>query len=222
MKANSRAVTSNQSGLHENLDELVEKHLKATFLKPFQQHTIDAFEQACQQIATVDRPIWLDSCCGTGDSARALAAQHSDHWIVGVDKSEHRLTKQRDVEQFDNLILIRADLNDFFRLAVQANWQLAHHTILYPNPWPKSSHVKRRWHGSAVFSDIIKLGGQIELRSNWPIYLQEFKRALAIAGFAQASVNEYHAEQPITAFEAKYKESGQTLWQLKANLNQNR
>ena len=82
-----------------------------------------------------------------------------------------------------NLILMRADLNDFYRLAADAGWRLARHFILYPNPWPKSVHLKRRWHGAPVFPYMLRLGGVMELRSNWKLYLGGVcRRACDIAG----------------------------------------
>lgn len=139
----SRVIQTNQTGIHDKLSEIVNKHLQSAFQKPYQQHTLNAFAEVSEQLSKVNRPIILDSCCGIGDSSRALAELHSDHWVIGIDKSAERLNRERPEFPSDNLILIRADLNDFYRLAVDANWQLAKHCIFYPNPWPKSSHVKR-------------------------------------------------------------------------------
>ena len=137
--------------------------------------------------------------------------------VLGVDKSESRLTRERAEAEPENMRLLRADLNDFYRLAAEAGWQPVRHYILYPNPWPKAGHLKRRWHGAPVFRDIVALGGRLELRSNWKLYLEEFAAALALTG-NRADVEPFEAADPITPFEAKYKSSGQPLWQLVAEL----
>ncbi len=214
----SRVIKSNQAGIHESLEKIVKKHLSSTFKKPFQQHTVEAFRLVEEQISQRPMPLILDSCCGVGDSSRYLAEQNPDHWVIGIDKSEARLSKERPEHELDNLILLRADLNDFYRLAAQAGWTLAKHCIFYPNPWPKSSRVQKRWHGSAVFPDMLKLSGEVELRSNWRLYLEEFQFALKLAGF-DSQLSRLEVELPITAFERKYGQSGQLLWQLQCDLS---
>jgi len=92
------------------------------------------------------------------------------------------------------------------------------HYILYPNPWPKSKHVQRRWHGAAVFPSIIALGGELEMRSNWRLYLDEFKLALQVAG-RQGEVAQFDPVATITPFERKYQASGQALFKLTASLS---
>ena len=210
----SKAIVSNQPGVHEKLDEIVKKHLAHRSKKPYQAHTEQAFEQINAIVQAFDGDIILDSCCGVGQSTRILAQQNPEALVIGVDKSANRIERNiEDVWQVDNYHLIRADLNDFYRLVEKANWPIHKHYILYPNPWPKAKHIQRRWHGSAVFPEIIGLGKHIILRSNWPIYLQEFQQAAAIAG-RNGEMSEVTDKQPLTPFEAKYQASGQTCWQL--------
>ena len=162
----------------------------------------------------------MDSCCGVGQSTRLLAKNNPKALVIGVDKSAHRINRNVEEVSLDNgegivenYHLVRADLNDFYRLVVAANWPITKHYILYPNPWPKAKHVQRRWHGSAVFPQIIAVGDEIILRSNWQLYLQEFQVAAGIAGFL-GSISQVNDKQPLTPFEAKYQASGQICWQL--------
>jgi len=217
VKQTSKPVDSNQAANHARLEQIVRKHLEHPFRRPIASHTEAAFAEVQAKLACIERPIILDACCGTGDSSRKLAQRYPDHWVVGVDKSAHRLEKERDTDTPENLIVVRADLNDFYRLAVKANWRPEHHYILYPNPWPKAEHLGRRWHGAPVFPDIIALGGRLELRSNWKIYLEEFAAALKVAGH-QSRLEPYEPEQYLTLFEKKYHESGQQIWRLVATL----
>ncbi|WP_417451793.1 tRNA (guanine(46)-N(7))-methyltransferase TrmB [Kordiimonas sp.] len=218
MDANSKQILSNQDGVHPNLEKTALRHLNSVFRKPVSKHTQAAFDVVSEAMTSSARPLILDSCCGVGDSSRVLARAYPSHWIVGVDKSGARLGREREEANPENLRLVRADLNDFFRLAANAGWRPERHYILYPNPWPKAEHLKRRWHGAPVFPDIIWLGGRLELRSNWRLYLEEFALALKLAGHT-ARVQAFDAKEPITPFEAKYKKSGQPLWQLTAVLS---
>ena len=213
---NSRAIESNQAGLNDQLDEVVLKHLKHPFQKPYQAHTLAAFKKCEKWVEQQGKPIIFDSCCGVGESTYHLAKRHPEAIVLGMDKSEDRLSRHPQ-EVADNYQLLQVNLNDFWRLAVEAEWTLSHHYLLYPNPWPKSKHLQRRWHGSAVFPAILQLGGELELRSNWFTYIQEFARALELAG-QESSVQTYSSEIAITPFERKYWASGQESLQLLAML----
>lgn len=219
---NSREITTNQTGLNEHLDEVVLKHLAHKFRKPYRQHTVEAFEQMQAIVAADPRPIIFDSCCGVGESTAKIAQLHPDCLVFGMDKSADRLDRNeqhRHAHKVDGQVyhLFQVDLNDLWRLAVDAGWQLHKHYILYPNPWPKAKHLQRRWHGAAVFPSIIALAGELELRSNWPLYLQEFQRALELAK-VESNLQTYTAAEATTPFERKYWASGQTSWQLLAKL----
>ena len=216
---NSKAIVSNQTGIHEKLEEIVMKHIKHPSQKPYQAHTKEAFDAINIIVQSFDGEVILDSCCGVGQSTRILAKRNSNALVIGVDKSAHRINRNVEEltnttkEEVSNFHLIRADLNDFYRLVVAAKWPVTKHYVLYPNPWPKSKHIQRRWHGSAVFPDMIKIGEQMILRSNWPLYLEEFNAAINIVDL-QGMLSTVDDEEPLTPFEAKYKASGQECFQL--------
>jgi tRNA G46 methylase TrmB len=216
----SKAIVTNQPGVHEKLADIVNKHLTHLSKKPIQAHTQQAFDEINEIVKSFTGAVILDSCCGVGQSTRLLAQRNPNALVIGVDKSAHRINRNvddlnRDDEQgvVDNFYLVRADLNDFYRLVVAAQWQVSKHYILYPNPWPKAKHIQRRWHGSAVFPQIIAIGDEIILRSNWRLYLEEFQLAAKIAQF-DGEIGQVSDERPLTPFEAKYQASGQVCWQL--------
>jgi tRNA G46 methylase TrmB len=224
----SKVIISNQDGIHEKLDEVVKKHLAHDFKKPYQAHTQQAFEEIDGVVqsflnANPEGEVILDACCGVGQSTRLLAQQNPRAIVIGVDKSDHRIN--RNVEGFDvnngfnadNFYLVRADLNDFYRLVKAAKWPVSKHFILYPNPWPKSKHLQRRWHGSAVFPQMTSLGNELILRSNWRIYLDEFQQAASHVDLTGdiSEVAIVDASLALTPFEAKFQASGQVCWQLK-------
>ena len=226
----SKAIITNQKGIHEKLDEVVQKHLSHPFQKPYQAHTEQAFAEMNLRVnefleANPQGEVILDACCGVGQSTRLLAEQNPQALVIGVDKSAHRLSRrvagqsnadspEEDICSRKNYHLVRADLNDFYRLVKAANWPVSKHYILYPNPWPKSKHLQRRWHGSAVFPAMTSIGKMLILRSNWPLYLQEFQQAAQQVNLF-GDITELAIEaQPLTPFEAKYQASAQVCWQL--------
>jgi len=217
---NSRVVISSQTGVHERLLEVVQRNLDNPFRRPFAEHTVQAFERASEWLQGQGKPLIFDSCCGVGESSRIIAQRCPGHAVIALDRSEARLDKHQRCfdESLENLLFVRADLVDFWRLAQQAGWQADYHFLLYPNPYPKPSQLQRRWHASPVFSSLLALGGQLTVRSNWKTYIDEFVLALDLAGIKTAAT-EYRAEQPMSAFERKYWASGQQSWQCQAQLS---
>lgn len=214
MQHTSRPVTSNQPGPHHDVARRVTRALAHPLRKPVADHTRRAFERANAWRQQRGAPLILDAGCGVGLSTRRLALRFPEFSVIGVDRSEDRLGREHG-ELPDNALLVRADLVDFWRLALEAGWAPERHYLLYPNPYPKSAHLKMRWHGHPVFPTLLALGGRLELRSNWQLYLEEFAQAVNIVTGQAASVT---ALQPngdyLTPFEAKYDQSGQTLWRL--------
>lgn len=205
---------SNQPGPHPRLAERVGRHLDTLFRRPVAEHTRQAFERLQARIEP-GRPLILDAGCGVGESTGRLAECFPDALIIGVDKSARRLSRQPALP--GNALLLRAELADFWRLALDADWRLQRHYVLYPNPWPKATHFSRRWHGSPLWPVILALGGRLELRSNWRLYVEEWRQALALAGIA-ATVEPLRIESPLTPFERKYHVAGQVLWRCTACL----
>jgi len=114
---------------------------------------------------------------------------------------------------------VRADLVDYWRLMADAGIKLARHYILYPNPWPKVGHLARRWHAHPVFPFVPRLGGRLECRSNWNIYVEEFAVALGLLIGREVKWESFEAPSPLTPFERKYRDSGQTLYRCVVELD---
>ena len=213
----ARTVSSNQTTVHHKLEQRIRRHLSNPFAKPIAAHTQIAFDNIAPLLAQHKQHLLLDSGCGIGESTVWLANRFPDKFVIGVDKSSYRLHKAQQ-HHLANCVLVQADLTDFWRLCAAAGWCLQKHYILYPNPWPKAQHLQRRWHGSALFPTILQLGGYLEVRSNWAIYIEEFVLALQFAGY-QSQLEPYLATPPITPFERKYQNSGQHLWRCRIQLN---
>lgn len=155
-------------------------------------HSVEAFVTAKTFVdnfyADSNSPkyVILDSGCGLGKSSVILAKENPDIAVIAIDKSIHRLSKNklfdgrieepiqskrkvlRQLLEGDdksemvaptqrkrilppkptNLLLLRAELEDFWVLAHRdSDWIVHSHYLLYPNPYPKTKHLFRRWHG---------------------------------------------------------------------------
>ena len=183
---------------------------------------LDASRAAYRSFLAVwhgDCPLVLDSGCGTGDSTAFLAGRFPESLVVGIDQSQARL-KRFGKPVPSNMLLLRARAQDFWRLLRADNIRPAHHFLLYPNPWPKVVHLKRRWHGHPVFPELLALGGRLELRTNWHIYAEEFRLAVGICGSEAPPVVSFSVLLPLSPFERKYAESGHRLYRLGINLEE--
>ncbi len=221
MYANSSPITSAQADIHEHLAGLVAKHAQSEFKKPVMPYNREAFEAsmaAWRQAGSL--PLILDAGCGVGLSTRHLAKRFPGHFVIGVDQSADRLSRNTawSAPIPANFVCVRADLVDYWRLMLAAHVHPQKHFLLYPNPWPKIGHLARRWHGHPVFPTIITLGGELECRSNWQIYVEEFAAALAQLTGVNARAEQFVAGHPITPFEKKYADSGHQLWRCRADL----
>jgi tRNA (guanine-N7-)-methyltransferase len=221
MRANSRSITSSQTGVHERLATVVARHAAMPFRKPIAGYSRRAFDLAL--VAWRDAgepPLILDGGCGVGLSTRHMAIEFPDHFVIGVDQSADRLAREvRWQEDLPcNFLLLRADLADVWRLLDDAGIRLARHYLLYPNPWPKPGQLQRRWHGHPVFPTAVALGGAFECRSNWRIYVEECAAALTQLTGILATCEPYSPARILTPFEAKYLDSGHALWRCTASL----
>ncbi len=210
----SRSICSNQTGPHERLIEIVSKHISSPYKKPYRQHNLDAFKQLQARVAAHhNNKLILDSCCGTGMSTRVLANRNPEHLVIGVDQSAHRLNKQ-GAPTPENCIFLQANCEDLWRLCVSENMHFEEHYILYPNPYPKAVHFKRRWHGHPVFPSLKTLSEKLVVRSNWDLYVKEFSLAWKHLTGTQADIAPFVTHKPMTLFEKKYGLSGQALYEL--------
>lgn len=214
MQTDSSPVRSNQAWLHPRLGQVVQRHLATPWRKPVAPHNREAFAALAARQAADPRPLVLDSFCGTGRSTALLAARHPQHRVVGIDQSAHRLQRHVPGEPGDYLLL-RGQCEDIWLLIAESTWRVDFHYLLYPNPWPKSAHLKRRIHGHPAFPLLAPLGGHIELRSNWDVYVEEFGMAMHMAG-RRGAVQRIHVPEGLTLFEQKYQRSGHPLWRYRS------
>ncbi|MBQ9224755.1 MAG: methyltransferase domain-containing protein [Fibrobacter sp.] len=238
----ARAVTTNQTDIYDKLEEVVRKYASTEYLRPVADHTRTAFAEAEKFVLNFYESagneggavrgtykVILDSGCGTGESTLNIALANPGIPVIGIDKSAARLTKAGAAPR--NAFLVRAELLDFWRLALgkvkAGHWHIPYHALYYPNPWPKQSEATRRFHLHPIFPTLLQLGDAIELRTNWELYAREFAEAARVLREIPGQAGDdntdtiarepFEPERPITAFERKYKEARQQLWRVTIN-----
>ena len=227
MHANSSQVESAQTTVHPNLQAIVRRHLTARYQRPLSDRGMATFVTMLPWLEAQDgRPLILDSGCGTGMSTRLLAQANPGASVIGADRSFERLQRsgldQGQALLIDgSLCLARINLEDLWPLLHVSGIRLHRHLLWYPNPSPKPEHLKRRWHAHPLFPTLLALRGEIELRSNWRVYVDEFAKALAVAGHAGYVARIEPTAPAVSPFERKYLESGHPAWRVTATLAAN-
>lgn len=215
----SRQVSTSQNGVHPRLAEVVARHQRSLWKKPEQAADRPALAQLDAALDQHNGPLLLDSFCGTGLSTRLLADANTDALVIGVDQSAQRLGKGG--QKPANCLLLQAHCEAVWRHLVHRQQELSGHYLLYPNPWPKPAHLGRRVHGHPAFSLLPRLGGIMELRSNWQVYVEECGIALNLLGLTPRIRLVPENDMPTTLFERKYRASGHVLWQLTTRITIN-
>jgi len=208
------------------VQQLVERHVAqhATYLerRPIAKHTAAAFQTASEFARSRAAPLIIDAGCGTGRSTLKLAERHPDHTIIGVDRSEVRLSRSNEVPA--NALLLRAELGDFWRLLNDSNDLSVEETyLLYPNPYPKTKMLKQRFQGHASLPSLLHAcGRRLTIRASWRTYLEEFRLAASRAGELGIRPDLIPGEpyelsdlrDPLTLFERKYAAAGVPVYEL--------
>ena len=208
------------------VQQLVERHVAqhGTYLnkRPIAKHTAAAFQTASEFARSRNAPLIIDAGCGTGRSTLKLAARYPDRSVIGVDRSEARLSKSHNVPA--NALLLRAELGDFWRLLNDTPDLTVEETfLLYPNPYPKTKMLKQRFQGHASLPSLLHAcGRRLTIRASWRTYLEEFRLAASRAGELGirpdlASKGPYELssiQDPLTLFERKYAAAGVPVYEL--------
>ena len=206
--------------------QLVERHVAqhATYLakRPIAKHTAAAFQTASDFARSRNSPLIIDAGCGTGRSTLKLAERFPDSTVIGVDRSEARLSRSHEVP--DNALLLRAELGDFWRLLNDANDLRVEETyLLYPNPYPKTKMLRQRFQGHASLPSLLHAcGRRLTIRASWRTYLEEFRLAASRAGelgirpdlVSKGPYELSDLHDPLTLFERKYATAGVPVYEL--------
>jgi tRNA (guanine-N7-)-methyltransferase len=169
----------------------------------------------------------LELGCGTGMFALDYAKQHPERHLLAIEQTVNKFsTFSRAFEQqpLPNLLPIHADGALWVdRYLPEASIEQLF--ILYPNPYPKKKQRNLRWHYMPAMHSILralKPASQVLFCTNLKWLVDE-----ATAQFSEGwkleleSVEEVQlgARSPLTLFEKKYLERGETCFDLRLRVS---
>lgn len=131
-------------------------------------------------------PLLLDVGVGNGDATRAWAAANPGRDVVAVEL--HRpgivnLLRCLDAEGPANVRILEADVTLVVPALPAGAFEAVR--VLFPDPWPKRRHHKRRLVDPAFVAaatDLLVVGGVLHLATDWLDYADAMRVALAAEG----------------------------------------
>ena len=162
-------------------------------------------------------PVDVEIGAGKGKFLNEMAALNADRDFLAVERSPkyQRLCCDRAARRgLMNVRLIRTTGEDLlFRLLGDSS--VSTFFVLFPDPWPKKRHHKRRFirpESVAAIGRALVPGGRLLVKSDHEDYSQVIAEVLESAsGFEHLDPAEAFAGLPVTGFEQKYLVQGRTI-----------
>jgi len=126
-------------------------------------------------LADIETPLWLEIGFGGAEHLLWQAEQNPDVTLLGVEPFLNGVAKAvKGVHDKDltNIYLHRGDARDVLELLPDASLECVF--VLFPDPWPKARHHKRRIINMTFLNDlhrVIKPGGRFRFGSDIPHYV---------------------------------------------------
>jgi tRNA (guanine-N7-)-methyltransferase len=151
--------------------------IKSRTLKPRQANLFDTLLPrigVTDDLIASDAELWLEIGFGGGEHMAAQAARNPDVTIIGCEPFLNGVgSALRHVEdgQLTNVRIVSGDARPL--LEGLPDRRLSRIFILFPDPWPKARHNKRRFiqpETVAEFARVLKDGGRVRFATDWADY----------------------------------------------------
>lgn len=165
------------------------------------------------------RPVWLEVGFGSGEHLVHQAARHPDVGFIGAEPFINGVAtcigKIRDLG-LENIRLHPGDARDLFDVLPAGNLSKAF--LLYPDPWPKARHHRRRFVTDEHLLPLhraLKPGATFRVATDIPDYVRQTMEEVPRAGFRWTGERASDWREPWddwlrTRYEAKAVREGRT------------
>ena len=129
-----------------------------------------------------DTKVVLEIGFGNGEVLEAMAENNPETGFLGVEvwrPGIGSLLRKAAEKNLSNVRVIREDATEVVRRLTGAS--LDEVLILFPDPWPKTRHHKRRLVQipfAATLADALRSGGLLHLATDWPSYARTMHAAI--------------------------------------------
>ncbi len=155
--------------------------IKSRTLKPRQANLFDtllpgieANEARTDALLASGRELWLEIGFGGGEHLAQQAARHPDVDIIGCEpflNGVGSLLRYIEEQDLKNVSVLSGDARPLLDRLPHAS--VSRIFLLFPDPWPKARHHKRRFiqpETVAAFARVLKPGGRWRFATDWANY----------------------------------------------------
>ncbi|MGC8518077.1 MAG: tRNA (guanosine(46)-N7)-methyltransferase TrmB [Steroidobacteraceae bacterium] len=161
---------------------------------------------------------------GNGENLLALAAAHPERDYLGIEVHRPgvgRVLLAIEERSLSNVRVICHDAVEVLERHLPPA-SLEEILVLFPDPWPKKRHHKRRLIQSpfvALLAERLKLGGRVHLATDWSAYAEEMLTVLAAETRLRnlsptGTFVSRPEERAATRFERRGERLGHGVWDL--------
>jgi tRNA (guanine-N7-)-methyltransferase len=162
-------------------------------------------------------PTELEIGSGKGRFLLGLARDRPqvNHLAVERAAKYHQLVCERAARRgLNNVRLLRTTAEDLlFRLLAPASLRAVY--VLFPDPWPKKRHHKRRLispHNARALLEVLEPAGRLLVKTDHPAYGDVIAEVLAgLEDVDHLDADREFAELPESGFERKYLDQGRSI-----------
>lgn len=178
----------------------------------------DAIANPASLFARPVREVWLEIGFGGGEHLAWQAAQNPDVGLIGAEpfiNGVAKLLAQVEERQLDNIRILDDDIRP--RLPQIGDATVSRAFLLFPDPWPKARHHKRRFVNQSNLAQlhrILKPGAEFRVASDIDDYIRwTLREVYRHGGFEWLAEAPDHwrqrpADWPQTRYEAKAMREG--------------
>ncbi|MBM9593068.1 tRNA (guanine(46)-N(7))-methyltransferase TrmB [Roseitranquillus sediminis] len=134
-----------------------------------------------------DRPLWLEIGFGGGEHMVHQAARNPEVAILGAEPFINGvamlLARIREA-RVDNVAIHPGDARDLFDVLPEAS--IARALLLYPDPWPKARHHRRRFVTAEHLEPLARVmapGAELRIATDIPDYVRQTLEEVPRHGF---------------------------------------
>jgi len=166
--------------------------------------------------------IVLEIGFGNGETLVQSAAGNPGSDFIGIEVHEpgigHCLLKARDLG-VENLRVMSHDAIEVLRHQVP-DGSLARINLLFPDPWPKKRHHKRRIVQPAFLelaASKLRTGGALHIATDWENYAEHIDEVVGASAYFKLDERREHRgdrplDRPTTKFETRGLKRGHHIW----------
>jgi tRNA (guanine-N7-)-methyltransferase len=164
-------------------------------------------------------PVEIDLGCGDGSFVTALARQNPERNFLGIERLVGRVRstcRKAARENLSNLRVLRVEIAYAVRYLVPPE-SVARFHLLFPDPWPKTRHHRRRIVTVEFLESIrnaLVSGGILQIATDQADYFEQISRVTAVATGLVIEDPSLEATHPISTFGERFRQIGAKTYRL--------